>query len=117
MKQISDQKIIENGVRKIRMAKRILLSLFIGFIPFAIIFSYIAEIIKINPLFFIGAYFIFVMILGSYFGLTSMCPRCNELYYWRKSGIGYRNIFTKKCLNCGLELNGMWKGEKSHRLG
>lgn len=108
-----DPEKIEKGLRKIRRTKLILISLFIGFVPFAILFSFVAEALRVNPMVFIGAYFAFVMILGSYVGLTCNCPRCNELYYWRKSGIGYRNIFTKKCLNCGLELKSV-KGSNMH---
>jgi len=29
------------------------------------------------------------------------CPRCGEPFFKRK---GYQNIFTQKCLNCGLAL-------------
>lgn len=112
MKEIADPEKIKNGLRKIRNTKRIILSLFVAFVPFAILFSYLAESFEINPMFFIGAYLIFVMVIGSYVGLTSICPQCNEFYYWRKSGIGYRNIFTKKCLNCGLELNGVWQKKR-----
>lgn len=113
---IDNPKKIEKGLRKIHRNKIIVLSLFIGFGPFAILFSFVAEALRVNPMIFIGAYFIFVMALGSYVGLTSNCPRCNELYYWKKSGIGYRNIFTKKCLNCGLELKSKSVREEKSRL-
>jgi hypothetical protein len=105
MKDTIDPIKIEKGLKKIRRAKQTIILLFIGFLPYGILSSFISEILKIHIMFFIGAYFILVIVYDYYFALTSTCPRCNEFYYWRMSGIGYRYFFTKKCLNCGLELN------------
>jgi|GEM_PF-4168472 len=104
-KMMDDPEVIQRGLRKIRRAKRIIAALFIGFIPVAILSAAVSETTKIHFMVFIGVYFALVMITDFYLGLTSTCPRCNELYYWRMTGIGYRNFFTKRCLNCGLELD------------
>jgi hypothetical protein len=107
LEKTDDRLKIEKGLRKIRRAKRVMLLLFIGFLPYGILSSLLSEKLKMSIMFFIGAYFVLVIVFNYYFGLTSKCPRCNEFYYWRMSGIGYRNFFIKKCLNCGLELNGL----------
>jgi hypothetical protein len=100
-----DIEVIRRGLRKIRRVKRAILFLFFGFIPFGILSRILSEATKINFLIFLGLYFVLVMGCNFYFGLTSNCPRCDEFYYWRMSGIGYRNFFTKRCLSCGLELD------------
>lgn len=99
-----DPDVIQKGLRKIRRAKRAIAGLFIGFIPVGVLSALVSEATKIHFMIFIGLYFVLVMISDFYLGLTSTCPRCNELYYWRMTGIGYRNFFTNRCLNCGLEL-------------
>lgn len=104
-KMADDPEVIKRGLRKIRRSKRAIVGLFIGFIPVGILSAIVSEATKIHFMIFIGAYFALLMICDFYLGLTSTCPRCNELYYWRMTGIGYRNFFTKRCLNCGLELD------------
>jgi hypothetical protein len=96
---------IEKGLQKIHRAKRAIISLFLGFIPYSLLASFISDKFNIHFMFLLGGYSLVVIIADYYFGLTSTCPRCNEFYYWRMTGIGYRYFFTKKCLNCGLELN------------
>lgn len=105
MQTIGDLIAIKKGIQKIRQAKRFAAILLLGLIPVGILSSILCETYKFNFLIIIGLYLAFVMLCGAYLGLTSKCPRCNELYYWRMTGIGYRNFFTKKCLNCGLELD------------
>ena len=95
---------IQIGLRKIRRAKLITIILFIAFIPVGFLSMLISERYNINFLFILGPYGLFVLVCDFYLGLTAKCPKCKELYYWRMSGVGYRNFFTKKCLNCGLEL-------------
>jgi len=98
---------IQKGLRKIRRAKLTEILLFIAFILVGFLSILVSERYHINFLFIIGPYGLFVLACDAYLGLTATCPKCKELYYWRMSGIGYRNFFTKKCLNCGLELNEM----------
>jgi uncharacterized membrane protein YqaE (UPF0057 family) len=95
---------IQQGLRRIRRAKRVMAGLFIGFIPVGILSGVLSEATHLNILFFLGAYLALVLLCDTYFGLTSTCPLCNELYYWRMTGLGYRSFLAKRCLNCGLEL-------------
>jgi hypothetical protein len=78
--------------------------LFLGFIPAGILSLFFGDHFNINFLFLLAPYLLFVVVYDTYIGLTATCPMCNELYYWRMEGIGFRNFFTKRCLNCGLDL-------------
>lgn len=104
MQGTNEKKRIEKGLHKIRRSKIIAILLITGLIPFGIISFILYEKLNINFIYSLGLYVAFAMACSFYIGLTSKCPKCNELYYWRMSGIGFRNPWTKCCLNCGLEL-------------
>jgi hypothetical protein len=93
----------DNGKKliKIRRGKRIIISLFVGFIPIGMLSAIINETLHIN----------FILLPALYFGLTAFCPQCNQLYYWQMEGIGFRNVFTRECLNCGFDV---YKNENSN---
>lgn len=104
MDQNSEQKIISKKLRKIRCGKRIVIWLFVGFIPISVLSAIMNEALHINFLLLPGLYLGIVISWNIYFGLTAFCPQCNQLYYWRMDGIGFRNVFTNRCLNCGFEI-------------
>ncbi len=104
MYRTTDPIIIDKGIQRIRHSKRVAIILFFGFIPAGILSLFLAEHFSLNFFILLAPYVLFVAIWDTYIGLTATCPRCNELYYWRMEGIGFRNFFTKRCLNCGLDL-------------
>ena len=104
-KKLNDINAIQKGIRKIKRNKRAFVLLFLGFIPVCVLASIFSNATHINNLIFIGIYLFLVIGVDLYLALTSICPKCNEFYYWKMSGIGYRNFFTNHCLNCGLELD------------
>ena len=104
MQQTTDPIVIEKGIQRIRHSKRLAVLLFFGFIPVSILSFFLDDYFNINFLLVIAPYLLFVAVWDLHIGLTATCPRCNQLYYWRMEGIGFRNFFTKRCLNCGLDL-------------
>ena len=106
----SEQEIIE-GIRKIKLGKNIQLISFIAFIPVGIISALVEKTYGISFMFVLVPYALIALLLSSIISLRANCPNCGELYFWKMSGIGFRNPFTKKCLNCGLNLT--LKKEKS----
>jgi hypothetical protein len=104
LREKTDSIIIEKGIQRIRRLKHVTGMLFFGFIPVCILSSFLEDYLTINSLLIIAPYFLFVVIWNINLGLTAICPRCNELYYWQMEGIGFSNFFTERCLNCGLDL-------------
>jgi hypothetical protein len=105
LKQTIEPTTIREGVQRIKRQKRIAILLFLCFLPVAVLSFFLDDYYHINFLFVILPYLAFVMAWDFYAGLTAICPRCGERYYWRVEGIGFRNFLTKRCLNCGLELD------------
>ena len=105
VQQTHDLRIFDKGLRRIRRSKRVAIFLFLGFIPVGIISFILDDLLNISFLFIIVPYLMLVMASEFYIGLTATCLRCTQLYYWRTEIIGFRNFFTKRCLNCGLDLN------------
>ncbi len=98
-----DTKQYEAKLRKILKVRRNTIIMFLFFIPYGFGTGIIAENTGTNLMYLIIPYAILFFIYGSYYGLLT-CPRCGNIFCWRMEGFGKRNPFTKKCLNCGLEL-------------
>jgi hypothetical protein len=110
--QKSDQKkIMEKKLIKIRCGKRIIISLFVGFMPIGMLSAIINETLHINFILLPALYFGLILSWNIYFGLTAFCPQCNQLYYCQMEVIGFWNVFTRQCLNCGFDL---YKNENSN---
>ncbi len=81
----------------IRKLKLISLCIVIGFSPFLSVLSFLIPFYSVK-LFLILLYVCFSLLFVLYH-LNIECPRCKKLFYWEGKA---SNMFTTKCLNCGL---------------
>lgn len=110
-----NESVINRGLSKIRKKRILMVTMLVMWLPFG------GFIVAINlPIYAAFAYMATVAIISQllYF---SKCPRCNHYFFYRSKpgvigdtgnaklnllfGLGYRNIFSSKCLNCGLRIN------------
>ena len=108
---------IQEGLRKIRLRRLISHGPFCTFFltgllsaGLSLVAPLAAHALTHHPLFnlvlapigFASVTMFFVSVVGL------KCPRCNNFFH---AGPRYRNDFTRKCLHCGLRLNGSNAGK------
>ena len=112
-----DNSTIEGGLTAIKRKRIVLFTMFGMWIPYGML-----TIVLRLPSVFIFAYMAGMVIVAFMLQLAK-CPRCGHYFQFRTFkvsdrswerinllfGAGYHNIFTKKCLNCGLNI----KAEKN----
>jgi hypothetical protein len=104
VEQTNDPRVIERKLGRIRRQKRVGILLLVGFIPIGILSAMLHAFFHVNFFLLTAFYFGLVIVWTIYIALTGVCPRCNQLYYWRMEGKDHRNFLTRHCLNCGLDL-------------
>jgi hypothetical protein len=101
-------------LNKIRRIRFILYLMLFAWLPYGIL------IISINLSRYLILIYILTLIIVSLCLYLSICPRCKYYFFyyckpgqigdsWNDTlnlffGFGYRNIFSSRCLNCGLKL-------------
>jgi len=93
---------VERGLHLIRLRRRRMLYVFFGFVPFMLVFGYVAQLFSKTetPVVYAAiAYGALFFTYGFRLAFTE-CPRCHGLYHWN----WWSNPWTRKCLNCGLPL-------------
>ena len=93
---------IERGLRLIRLRRRRMIYVFLGFFPFVLVAGYIIQLFAAweTPVAYVAiAYGALFVAYGLRLTFTE-CPRCHGLYHWH----WWSNPWTRKCLNCGLPL-------------
>ncbi|MDR3578944.1 MAG: hypothetical protein P4L44_03160 [Oryzomonas sp.] len=110
-----DNRTIEDGLAAIKRKRIVLVTMFCMWIPYGMLIT-----ILNFPEAFIFAYMAGMVIVGFMLQFAK-CPRCGHYFQFRTFkdaqssdrdwerisllfGGGYHNTFTKKCLNCGLNL-------------
>jgi hypothetical protein len=108
--------------RKIKKYRALAYMLFLIFIPYGLLFTYLSEnnIIYMSPIIPILIYIVALGII-SFKVAFSKCPNCGNFFFFRSRaegkfgdtgnktmnflyGGGYHNLTAKSCLNCGAKL-------------
>lgn len=111
----NNKEALNNGLIKIRRKRRILSAMFVMWLPYG------ALIMAINLPFYLVFLYMAIVVIISQLLYFSACPRCRNYFFYRSKpgsigdtgnkiinmlfGGGYRNIFSNKCLNCGLNIH------------
>ena len=98
----------EEGLHLIRLRRRRMLYVFVGFIPFMLVAAYVVQWFSTSemPLMYLAfGYMGLVAVYALRLAFTE-CPRCGGLYHWN----WWSNPWTRKCLNCGLPLKALTDG-------
>jgi hypothetical protein len=92
--------------REYRKRRNVSLLSFLGFPPFVVAFSLVAERLFRTPMpvfVFAFGWIILAVIAGNWF-IRFPCPRCGNPFFADSKWWGY-NTFTRRCLHCKLPLN------------
>ena len=96
--------------RELKKRSRLFWFSFLGYIPGTIIIGLpLSKLCNSETAIYIIAVFwmLFFAASGIYLQIFK-CPRCHKNYFFKKRGIiRIFNIFSRKCLNCGLK---KWQG-------
>jgi hypothetical protein len=93
----------EEQLRKIKKRKRVMWFLFVSFPFVTLAFAKVSGSEKYTTIFAIVWGLLFIC-AGSVVHL-SKCPKCGEQFHSKsKFPLGGHNPFTRKCLNCGLDI-------------
>ena len=108
-----DELVLKDELSNIRRKRLLIFVMIVMWLPFG------ALLMVLNMPIIAFVYMVFMVIIGKFISFTR-CPRCNYYFFYRSEpgavgdigndklnlifGIGYRNPFSNKCLNCGLEL-------------
>ncbi|MDH5480637.1 MAG: hypothetical protein OEX11_07750 [Nitrosomonas sp.] len=72
-------------------------------------FILVDELIELRNYLFYAALFVWVVILASGLYLhNAKCPRCGNKYSAQPKWPYMFNTFSRKCINCGLKLDGSY---------
>ena len=89
---------MEEGLQLIRVRQRRMAYLLLGLVPFVLVAEYLAQIV-----FILAAVAYGVLLLAYSLRLAfTECPRCEGFYHWN----WWSNPWTRRCLHCGLRLDG-----------
>jgi hypothetical protein len=84
-------------VRKLLFKRNLVLFLMFLFVPIVGVTDYLFGLDKLT---LIVAILFFIIIGWQLFVVNfSKCPRCHKFFFWTKF---WANIFSSKCMNCGL---------------
>jgi hypothetical protein len=108
-----EKNVLNKALSKIIRRRIIIFAMFVMWLPFGVF------ILAINLPIFLFAYMA-ALAVASELLYFSKCPRCNNYFFYRSKpgsigdtgnpklnllfGGGYRNTFSSRCLNCGLNL-------------
>jgi hypothetical protein len=92
---------VEEGLRRIRLRRRIAFGMLAGWLPFMAVASLMLRsehILRYFALTYMGL----VALTGIACGYSS-CPRCTHLFFvsW------WSNVFARRCMHCGVPLSGI----------
>jgi hypothetical protein len=98
--QVTDNETrIQKGLSKIKKLRLFLSTLWLSFIPFVLIVSFLRQPDWIIT--FIGIAWVILFVVFGMIHAFVRCPACNKPFNFR--GL-YGNPFTSKCLHCGISL-------------
>ncbi|HKU45715.1 MAG TPA: hypothetical protein VJQ58_02455 [Burkholderiales bacterium] len=89
---------MKEGLELIRARQQRMAYLLLGLIPFVLVAGYFTRIV-----FILAAIAYGVLLLAYSLRLAfTECPRCENFYHWN----WWSNPWTRRCLHCGLRLDG-----------
>jgi hypothetical protein len=92
-----------DGLKRIRQRRRLHWIIFFGFIPYALILSFVISLFT-DPEEYIAhisiPYMLLFGLVGSY-SCYNRCPRCDNIFSIK----GYVNPWNRRCLHCKLHIN------------
>jgi hypothetical protein len=89
---------MEEGLQLIRVRQRRMGYLLWGLVPFVLAAAYLTEVILIAAAVVYGT----LLLAYSLRLAFTECPRCENFYHWN----WWANPWTRRCLHCGLRLDG-----------